>query len=196
MRLTEDRQLERRRLAVFLRLPLLVPVGLAALVAAVVAIVVLPFAWLAAVIDGRVPARLHRVLVAALAYLAQVDAWSTLVSGRYPWPQRRSVHPVQLEAERERQRRWTVVLRVPLAAPAIVLASALAVVQAGTAFGAWFVALPLGRTTEGLRELGAFCLRYTTETAAFVLLVTPQRPRLPPPERVEDQPSVEPQVAQ
>jgi hypothetical protein len=88
---------------------------------------------------------------------------------------------VQVDADRRRQRRWTVLLRVPLAVPAVVLASVLGVVLAGTAVGAWFVALILGRTTEGLRELGAFCLRYATEAAAYLLLVTPTYPRLAPP---------------
>ncbi len=196
MRLTEDRDLRRRRLSVLLRLLLLVPVGIAALIWVVVAAVVLPFAWAAALVSGRVPGRLHRALVSALGYLAQVNAWSSLVSGRYPWPRRRSNHPVQLEAELERQRRWTVLLRLPLAVPAIVLASVLGVVQSGTAIGAWFVALLLGRTTEGLRELGAFCLRYATETAAYLLLVTPRYPRLAPPAPIQDQPLAEPQAAQ
>ena len=113
-----------------------------------------------------------------------------------PWrdpPRRRSVHPVQLEAERQPQRRWTVLLRLALAVPALVLASVFGVVQSGTAVAAWFVALVLGRTTEGLRELGAFCLRYATETAAYLLLVTPRYPTLAP--RVHAEPVPEPQTA-
>jgi hypothetical protein len=185
VRLTEDRALGRRRAGVLLRLILLVPVALAAAVWAAVAIVVLPLAWIGALARGRVPAPLHHTLVAALGYVVQVDAWASLVSGRYPRPHRRLEHPVQVAAERERQPRWTVLLRVPLSVPAVVLASVLGVVQAGAAVGAWFVALTLGRTTEGLRELGAFCLRYVTETAAFLLLITPLYPTLAP--RVRDE---------
>jgi hypothetical protein len=59
-----------------------------------------------------------------------------------------------------------------------VLASVLFVVHWCSAVGAWFVGLVLGRTTAGLRELGAFCLRYATEAAAYVLLLTPRYPRL------------------
>jgi hypothetical protein len=193
VRLTEDRGLRRRRLAVLLRPLLVLPVLLVAVVWSLVAVVVLPFAWLAALVRGWIPRRLHRVLVAALGYVVQVSAWWSLVSGRYPWPRRRRRHPVQLTAVRERQRRWTVLLRLLLAVPALVLGSALAVVLAGTAVGAWFVALVLGRTTEGLRELSAFCLRYTADVAAYVLLVTPRYPRLAP--RAEE-PLPEPQVAQ
>jgi hypothetical protein len=62
--------------------------------------------------------------------------------------------------------------------------------------GTWFVALFLGRTTAGLRELGAFCLRYVAETAAYALLLSPLYPRLAPRPIAEDQPPIEPQVAQ
>jgi hypothetical protein len=196
VRLTEDRELRRRRLGVLFRLVLLIPAGIAAVVWALIAAVALPLAWIAALIGGRVPPFLHRTLAAALGYLVQVNAWSSLVSGRYPWPRRWRRHPVQVEAERERQRRWTVLLRLPLAVPAIVLASVLGVVQGGSAVGAWFVALILGRTTEGLRELGAFCLRYVTETAAYLLLITPRYPSLAPPATIQDQPLAEPQAAQ
>jgi hypothetical protein len=194
VRLTEDRDLRRRRLGVLLRPLLAVPVVLVAAIWAAIAVVALPFAWAIALLTGRVPSLLHRTLTAALGYLTQVNAWSNLVSRRYPWPWRRRSHPVRLEAEREPQRRWTVLLRVPLAIPALVLASVLGVVQGGTAIGAWFVALVLGRTTEGLRELGAFCLRYVTETTAYVLLLTPRYPTLAP--RVPEEPIVEPQPAE
>jgi hypothetical protein len=196
VRLTEDRELRRRRLAVLLRLLLLLPAAIAAVIWALVAVVALPVAWGAAVVGGSVPPFLHRLLVGALGYLTAVNAWTSLVSGRYPWPRRRSTHPVQVEARLERQPRWTVLLRLPIAIPALVLASVLAVVQLGTAIGGWFVALLLGRMTEGLRELGAFCLRYATETAAYLLLITPRYPRLAPEAAVEDQPPVEPQAAQ
>jgi hypothetical protein len=91
-----------------------------------------------------------------------------------------------VEAEVERQPRWTVLLRPLLAVPAVVLASVLGIVLLASSVGAWFVSLTRGRTTEGLRELGAFCLRYVAETAAYLLLVTPLYPTLAP--RVRDEP--------
>ena len=163
---------------------------------AVVAAVVFPIAWAAAAAIGDMPAFLQRTLAAALTYLVQVDAWASLVSARYPWPHRHDRHPVRLTAKRERHPRWTVLLRPALALPAIVLASAFGVVRWGSAVAASFVALALGRTTEGLRELGAFCLRYTAETVAYLLLLTPVYPRLAPPAPADDQPAVEPQAAQ
>jgi hypothetical protein len=191
VRLTEDRGLSRRRLAVLFRLPLALPPLLALLAWTAVAIVAVLVAWLAALARGRVPVRLHRYLVAALEYAAQATAWMTLVSGTYPWPRRRSAHPVRLEISRGAQPRWTVLLRAPVAVPAFVLGSALAVVLGSSSMAAWFVALALGRTTEGLRELGAFCLRYIVETLAYLFLLTPHRPRLG-----VDQPLADPHAAQ
>ena len=172
-----------------LRPLLAIPAVVVALLWTVIALVALPFAWVGALAGRRVPGGLHRTLVAALESVVQLLAWTSLVSGRYPLPWRRQRHPVRLEAECVRQPRWTVLLRVPLGVPAVVLASVLGVVLAGTAVGAWFVALILGRTTEGLRELGAFCLRYVTEAVAYLLLLTPRYPRLA-------QPLADPQAAQ
>jgi len=194
VRLTDDLALRRRRLAVLFRPLLLVPAAVVALVWALVVAVAVPLAWVTALVTGRVPRFLHRTLRAALGYLVQVDAWATLVSGRYPWPRRRSRHPVQLRCLRAPQRRWTVLLRLVLALPALVLASVLGVVHLCTAVAAWFVALVLGRTTAGLRELGAFCLRYATETAAYVLLLTARYPRLAP-RRLPERPPPETQSA-
>jgi hypothetical protein len=196
VRLTEDPELRRRRLAVLLRLPLLLPVALVAAAWLTLALLALPVAWLAALAAGAVPSSLHRGLRAALGYAAQVHAWGSLVSGRYPSPRGRGSHPVQFAAPRERQPRWTVLARPVVAVPPLVLASVFAVVEAGTAIGAWFVALLLGRTTEGLRELGAFCVRYQTAAVAYVLLLTPGYPRLAPSAAADDQPAVEPHAAQ
>ena len=156
------------------------PVALVAAAWLAVGLLALPLAWVAALAAGVVPSFLHGALAAAVGYAVQVHAWASLVSARYPWPHRRTRHPVRLESRRERQPRWTLLLRPVLAVPPLVLASVLAVVEAGTATAAWFVSLLLGRTTDGLRELGAFCLRYETEVAAYLLLLTPRYPRLAP----------------
>jgi hypothetical protein len=189
VRLTQDRELRRSRIGVLLRPLLAIPAVVVGLLWTAIALVALPFAWIGALAGGRVPGGLHRTLVAALESVAQLLAWTSLVSGRYPLPWRRQRHPVRLEAECVRQPRWTVLLRAALGVPAVVLASVLGVVLAGTAVGAWFVALIRGRTTEGLRELGAFCLRYVTEAVAYLLLLTPRYPRLA-------QPLADPQAAQ
>jgi hypothetical protein len=146
-----------------------------------VAAVALVVAWPATLVRGRTPRPLHRFLRGYLRYSTQFNAWWNLVSGPFPRARRRDAHPVQLDAPRVPQPRAGTLLRVLLAVPGIVVGSVLGVVLGLTAVAAWIVALARGRTTEGLRELGAFCLRYQVEVLAFLLLLTPRRPKLEPP---------------
>jgi hypothetical protein len=142
---------------------------------------VLLVGWIAALILGRLPLRLHRWLAAYLRYFGQVTAWFQVLSGRYPLPHQGDRHPFAIEIPRpQRQRRLVTLFRVVLALPAVVLASVFIVILTTSAIGAWFVALILGRTTAGLQELGAYCLRYQLETSAYLMLLTPRYPRLEP----------------
>jgi hypothetical protein len=138
-------------------------------------------AWIVLLATGRLPSVLHRFLAAYLRYSGQVAAWFHLLSGRYPNPLRTRAHPFAIEpADRRRQPRLVTLLRLPLALPALVLATAFRVVLSLSAVAAWFAAASLGRTTAGLQELGTFCLRYELETVAYVLLLTARYPRLAP----------------
>lgn len=138
-------------------------------------------AWLALLIEGRLPTWLHRFIAAYLRYTGQVTAWFFLLSGRYPDPLHTEAHPFVVDiAERPRQPRLITLLRGILAIPPLLLATALRVVYTLAAVPAWFVALARGRTTAGLQELGTFCLRYELETLAYALLLTARYPRLVP----------------
>ena len=46
------------------------------------------------------------------------------------------------------------------------------------AFAGWFVTLVLGRMPRGMRDLGAYCLRFNTQTYAYVSLLTARYPSL------------------
>jgi Domain of unknown function (DUF4389) len=48
------------------------------------------------------------------------------------------------------------------------------------AFLGWWYALVRGRMPEGLRNLGAACLRYTEQTTAFLILATERYPYAAP----------------
>jgi hypothetical protein len=175
--------LRRRRLAVLLRLVLVVPHYVVLSVWSLLVLPAVAVAWLALLIEGRLPSFLHRFLAAFLRYQGQVAAWFDLLSARYPDPLHTREHQFRIEvAERPRQRRLLTLFRLPLALPALVLASVFNVVLSLAAAGAWFTALVLGRTTAGLQELGTFCLRYQLETQAYVSLLTAAYPRLAPPE--------------
>jgi len=183
VRVEAGEPLRRRRTAVLFRVPLVVPHYLVLSVWALLATPAVAIAWLALLIEGRLPAFLHRFLAAFLRYQGQVTAWLDLLSALYPDPLHTLEHPVRIElAERPRQPRLVALFRLPLALPALVLASTFNVVLALASVAAWFVALALGRTTAGLQELGMFCLRYQLETQAYVTLLTSAYPRLEPPD--------------
>lgn len=177
----DDGDLRRRRLTVLLRALLFVPQYVVLGVWTLLLIPVLPISWLAALLTGRVPGRLHHFLAAYLRYYGQATAWFDLLSGRYPDPLHTREHPFTIEVPEPRpQPRLVTLLRLPLAVPAIVLSSVFGVVLSAVAVGSWFVGLVLGRTTAGLQELGTFCLRYQLETQAYLSLLTPRYPRLAP----------------
>jgi hypothetical protein len=125
-------------------------------------------------IEGRLPAFLHRFIAAYLRYFGQVTAWFFLLSARYPDPLHTETHPFVVEVPgRPRQPRLVTLFRLVLAIPALLLATALRVVLTLAAIPAWFA---------GVEELGVFCLRYELETLAYVLLLTARYPRLVPAE--------------
>ena len=176
-----DRDLRRRRLVVVLRLLLAIPVAVVVLGWSVAAALALVVAWPATVALARVPRPLHRFLHAYLQYATRFLAWLTLVSGAFPRARRRRPHVVRVEASPERQPRLSALFRALLAVPGLLLGSVFAVVLVTSAVGAWSVALARGRTTEGLRELGAFCLRYQVEALAYAMLLSSRPARLAPP---------------
>jgi hypothetical protein len=181
LRVDDREPLRRRRLVVLLRSVLFVPHYIVIAVWTVLAAPAVGVAWLALLIEGRLPTWLDRFLSAYVRYVGQASAWFYLLSGLYPDPLHTREHPFAIEIpERPRQRRLITFFRLPLSLPAVVLASVFRVVLSLAAIAAWFTGLALGRTTAGLQELGTFCLRYELETIAYVLLVTQRYPRLAP----------------
>jgi hypothetical protein len=181
LRVTDAEPLRRRRLAVLFRALLAIPHYIVLSVWSLLVLPVLAWSWVAAVLLGRVPRRGHRVLAAYLRYQGQVTAWFYLLSGRYPDPLHTRDHPFRIDVPEPRdQHRVVTFLRVPLAVPAIVLASVFNVILSVVVVGSWFVALLRGRTTAGMQELGTFCVRYQLETQAYVSLLTARYPRLAP----------------
>jgi hypothetical protein len=139
-------------------------------------------AWTASLATGRVPAPLHRFLASFLRETAHVSAFLHLVGRPYPgFLGREGGYPVDLTvAPPTRQPRLTVLARLVLAVPALLLATAFAVVALVAAVLAWFAALVTGRVSGGLRDLGAAALRYQAQTVGYVLLLTAQYPDASP----------------
>jgi hypothetical protein len=183
LRVRDDEPLRRRRVAVFFRVLLYVPHAIVLGGWSVIAAPLVAIAWLALLIEGRLPAWLHRFIAAYVRYTGQVTAWFFLLSGRYPDPLHTQTHPFVIDVpDRPRQPRLITLFRALLAIPPLLLATALRVVLSLAAVPAWFAGVALGRTTAGLQELGAFCLRFELEAVAYALLLTATYPRLVPAE--------------
>lgn len=183
LRLSSDEPLRRRRLAVLLRVLLVIPHYIVLAVWLVPVVGAFAIAWLSLLVEGRLPASLQRFLGGFLRYQGQVTGWTYLISGRYPNPLHTLEHPLRIELpHRPRQPRLVTLLRPLLSLPALVLGSVFNVVLSTVSIPAWFVALARGRTTSGLQELGLFCLRYQLEAQAYFMLLVSAYPRLAPAE--------------
>lgn len=174
--------LERPRLTVLFRALLAVPhvVWLALWSLAVVLAALV--AWAVALVTSRVPVRLQRFLAAYVRAVAHLTAFVSLVGRRFPgFAGRAGSYGVDIAIEpANRQSRWKTLFRLPLAVPALILASALSGVLLVVAFLSWWYALAARRMPEGLRDLGASCIRYLAQTEAFALLLADRYPYAAP----------------
>jgi uncharacterized protein DUF4389 len=174
---TDD--LRRSRLTVLFRIVLAVPHLVWATLWEYALVLFVPFQWLWALFAGRLEDDVHDFLGRFVRYHVHLYAYLLLLGN--PWPRfhGRPGYPVDVEFDgARRQSRAAVFFRLVLAVPAFIFASVLQVVLITVAFLGWFASLALGRLPEGMRELGAYCLRYQTQTAAYVLLLTAAYPSL------------------
>ena len=177
MVVTDD--LRRNRLTVFFRLLLAIPhlivVGLWGIVVGLAVIV----AWFAALFTGRVPVGLHDFNARFLRYATRVGAYVLLLADPFPPFGSSGSYPLDLGVESAQlQSRPTVLFRLVLAIPALVLTYVFRTVNSVIAFLGWFYCLATGGMHEGMRNTSAWLLRYEVQTYAYLLLLTGRYPSL------------------
>jgi hypothetical protein len=193
----------RSRLTVFFRFILVIPHLIWLLVWGIGIVIVLPVHWVIALILGRSAGWAHAFYAAYVRYALHVYAFWYLAAERYPGFVGDPGYVVDAEMPPpERQRRWTVALRLLLAIPPLVLAAALGSGFGGgggssdgdeaaaasfnlglaviVAFLAWFASLALGRTPQGLRDAQVYCLGYETQVFGYLFLLTDRFPSSDP----------------
>jgi hypothetical protein len=74
------------------------------------------------------------------------------------------------------QNRWTVLFRIILAIPALLIASVLRNISSLLAIFSWVMGVLTAHVPEGIRNFAAFALRYETQTYAYVALLTQKYP--------------------
>ena len=174
---TDD--LRRSRVTVLFRVALALPHVAWATLWGVAVVLLIPFQWLWALFAGRLEDDVHVFLGRFVRYHVHLSAYVLLLAN--PWPpfHGRPGYPIDLELDPPRaQRRLGVLLRPALAVPAVVFGSVLQVVLLSVALVGWFAAIVLARLPDGLQELGVYCLRYGTQTVAYLLFLTPAYPSL------------------
>jgi hypothetical protein len=174
IRVTVEDDLRRSRLTTFFRLPLVVPHVAWLVLWGIVAFFAAVANWFATLVRAQSPAGLHRFLGAYLRYSTHVAAFATLVGNPFPgFVGRPGAYPIDLEiAEPRRQRRIVTGFRLFLSLPASLIASALAGLLVLTATYNWFYALVRGRIPRGLRDLGAYTIRYNAQLYGYTYLLT------------------------
>jgi Domain of unknown function (DUF4389) len=182
VRAVVDDDLERPRLTVLFRLFLAIPHFVWIFLWSIAVVFVAVAGWIAALVLGRLPDPVHRFLAAYVRYATHLVAFVYLVGRRFPgFTGREGSYAVDLAIDPPaRQHRLTILVRVVLAVPAVLVASALGGVAFVVAALAWWYALGTARMPEGMRNLGVMCLRYSAQTSAYALLVTGAYPYAAP----------------
>jgi Domain of unknown function (DUF4389) len=170
--------LRRPRLLVLFRLPLCFPHILWLTFWSAFAILAALVSWLVALVSGRVPRVLHRFIAANVRAWTHLNAFLYVVGRPFPgFVGREGSYPIDLTiAPPTRHRRLTVLFRLVLVLPALVLSAAYGGVAFVVAVLGWVAALATGRMPRSLRDLGAAALRYQAQVYAYALLVTPRYP--------------------
>jgi hypothetical protein len=194
IRLSVSDDLRRTRITVGLRLLLAIPhyiwLGLWSFVAFFAAVL----NWLLVLVLGRSPGWLHHFLAAYVKYVTQLFAYLRITADPYPAFDGPDGYPIDLTiAPAARQSRLTVLFRLPLALPAILISAALGGLGGGsfsgssrsvssngiagiTAVAGWFVAVAQRRMPRGLRDVSAYSLLYGAQLWAYLLMLTDRYP--------------------
>lgn len=170
----------RSRLTVFFRFLLVIPHWIWLALWAIAALVVTVLNWFATLFAGRSPQGFHDFLTRYLRYTTHVSAYGYLLANPFPgFSGVPGSYPVDLEVDPpEQQGRLGVFFRLILAIPAWIFATVLGYVVQVISFLGWFVCLILGRMPEGMENLGLYCLRFTQQSYAYVMLLTSRYPSL------------------
>jgi hypothetical protein len=210
VRLVVEDDYARNRWTVFFRLLLAIPHFIWFFLWSLLIVIASIINWAISIFSGQPPRGLHRLMCAYVRYQAHLGAYLTLVANPYPgFMGEEGEYSIDLRLPEEpvAQRRWTILIRIVLAIPALLVSAALAGspgasfsssarsgqrTSSGTggggalilvcAFLGWFACLARGRMPKGLRDAGAYSIGYTAQSTAYLLLVTERYPNADPTE--------------
>ena len=178
IRLSVDDDLRRSRLTTFFRLPLAIPHFVWLVLWGIPVVFALIWNWFVLLFRGRPSEGIHRFVGRYIRYQTHVYAFAQLVANPFPgFTGRRGTYPIDLEIpEPGPQPRLVTGFRGILAIPAFLIAGAIGGAAYLAAVYIWFYALVRGRAPRGLRNLGAYYLRYNAQTVGYSSLLTHRYP--------------------
>ena len=178
IRLVIDDDLRRSRLTVFFRFLLVIPHLVVLALWGIAAEFAVFFAWIAGVLLGRIPEGLHNFIAGYVRYATRVRAYWNLLANPFP-PFGGGPYPVDVEIDPATdQSRLSIFFRLLLAIPALILGYVFAIGLNIVGLFGWIVGVITGQMPQGLENLGTYCLRWETQTLAYVLLLTNRYPSL------------------
>lgn len=184
--------LRRSRLTVFFRLLLALPHFVWILLWGIAVFFAVIANWFATLFAGRPAEGIHRFVSRYVRYVAHVSAFAYVIANPFPgFGGEEGTYPLDLQLPPPAaQNRWKTGFRALLAMPALLLAGTIGNALGAVAIFAWFTGLVLGRVPRGLRNLGAFAIRYNAQVYAYLLLLTDRYPFAGP--SLEQLPAAEP----
>ena len=167
------------RLTTFFRWLLVIPQVVVLVFVGVAAFVVAVIAFFATVFTGRYPRGMFDFLTGAIRWGARVSAYALLLTDRYP-PfslQDDPSYPVRVSFDYPEQiARWRPLVNWILAIPFAYVAGAILSAAYFVAIGAWFAILFQRRFPEGMFSFVVVSLRWTMRQNVFQLWMTEQYP--------------------
>lgn len=133
--------------------------------------------WVATLVTGRSPSGLHAFLRDFLRYATHVWAYVSLAADPYPSFEGDRPYPVDLVVgDSEPQNRWTVLFRIVLAVPAMLVVSAYSSVGMLATVLGWFASLARAEMPRGLRNAIALSLRVNQQLLGYLFVLTDRYP--------------------
>jgi hypothetical protein len=171
-----DFQPEQNRATTFFRIILAIPWFIVAYVYEIVALFTVFIAWVAIVITGRYPEGLYKLNAGFVRYYVRTYSWIYLQTDEWP-PFGISDDPaypirVNIGAREEQQSRLTVLFRIILAIPMLILTYAVSYVHLLLAVIAWMTIVFRGYLPEGVNSAMTYCNSFYARLYGYLALLT------------------------
>lgn len=180
VQLEVDPAVPQNRLAVLLRIILVIPHIIVWHFLGMVQGVVGLLSWIVIVITGRLPAGLHGFATGLLRWGARLNAYTSLLTGVYPPFSigEEPGYPVRLTVAEQTtgRNRLTALVRIILVLPHAIALAIVGILVTLVEIAAWLIAIVIGRVPDGLHSFIGGFTRWNERVGAYFLLLVDDYP--------------------